>query len=182
MSPGIGCRHAPWRYDSPRAPTHSAGLIRTPSRVGGPSVRLPHDRVQRGPSRHARCRNSRGRKRFEAREGNRMKTFATSALIAATWLLSGCSSDSLSRWNSLFHATPRPTQTLKPYLLFDRHAGTSHASDFAARREWPSVEYGYTVRERILFTESTYDYQGRSRGGGDVRRRFSTHRTGLIDR
>ena len=120
--------------------------------------------------------------RFEVRRGNVMKTMTFGVLIAVALLFSGCASDSLIRWNSSFVATAPPSHALNPYLLFDRHVGKSHASDFTARRDWPSVDYGYTVRERILFSETTYDFQGRNRGGGDVRRRFSTHRTGLIDR
>lgn len=111
-----------------------------------------------------------------------MRTIAIGVLVAATWLLPGCGSDSLTRWNSVSGRTAPQPRRLKPYLLFDRHAGISHASDFSTRRDWPSVEYGYRVRERIVFSENTYDYQGRSRGGDDVRRRFSTHRTGIIER
>ena len=154
---------------------HRAVLARHPTSSGQPSS-LGDSAARVLPQIHPEAKHS------TARGENVMKTIVTGTLIAAAWLLSGCASDSLARWNSLFVATAPPSRILKPYLLFDRHAGVAHPSDFTARRDWPSVEYGYTVRERILFTERTYDYQGRSRGGDGVRRRFTTYRTGLIVR
>jgi len=105
-----------------------------------------------------------------------MKLFAAATVIATASLLAGCSAS----WHS--HRIASADPGLNSHLLFDAYAGQAHAGEFTGRRDWPSTEYGYTLHERVRFSEQTYDYQGRNHQGGDIRRRFTTRRSGVIDR
>jgi len=85
-------------------------------------------------------------------------------------------------------ASSRPTTTtrhtaLKPYLLFDRYAGVTAAADARLQSDWPSSFAGYTLEERVEFTEWFQDRQGQNtRNDNEFYRRFTTLRTGVIQR
>ena len=99
------------------------------------------------------------------------------ALSLLAGLLTGCAS-------SRHRAMPSPaTSQLKPYLLFDHVPGKTFATAIPARAEWPTALAGRAGRERIHFSEWSLDRQGRGRNeGNDFYRRFTTRRSGWIER
>jgi hypothetical protein len=130
--------------------------------------------------RHARCCTD-YRGEAEHCEEEKMRTLCMALLVVP--MLAGCGHGAACLEREPFGeplVSAVPVRAASP-LLFDRHPGPWHASDFNYRSDWPSTPAFYSPGETILYSQRFVDYQGPRYGGNNdwTYRRAETVRFGM---